>query len=447
MRRLTLGLVAAALAVGGCSEGTPAAPEPEEAGLRAAIGAAGVTPLTPLPPGDPARIALGRALFFDKELSGNRNIGCSTCHNPAYHTSDQLMLSIGTGGTRPGGGRQLGSGAFTSRNATEMFNRGRPEWRVLLADGSVSGGGGTITTPFGARAPADLDGLLAGQALLPLVARGEMRGHAGDLDALGKPNELALLPDSEPGQVWSAIVTRLRGIPGYDSLFAAAYPNVPAESLGIVHAVNAIAVFIRTTWSSADSPFDRYLAGDSSALSDSAWRGAALFFGRARCAECHRGPLLSDQDFHNTGVPPIGPGIGGGADIGRGGVTGFPEDRFRFRTPALRNVSLTAPYMHNGAFHSFEAIIRHYRDAAGGLRNFDPLTVDARLRQTLRLDPVTVAEVLRTLDPRLQQGIPLSDQEMADLVAFLFALTDHSAVNLLGDVPKSVPSGLPVLDQ
>jgi cytochrome c peroxidase len=415
--------------------------------LRAAIGAAGVTPLAPLPPDDPARVALGRALFFDKELSGNRNIGCSTCHNPAYHTSDQLMLSIGTGGTRPGGGRLLGSGAFTARNATEMFNRGRPDWRVLLADGSVSGSGRAITTPFGAQAPANLDGLLAGQALLPLVARGEMRGHAGDLDALGEPNELALLPDSEPAQVWSGIMTRLRRIPGYDSLFAAAYPNVPADSLGIADAVNAIAVFIRTTWSSADSPFDRYLAGDSSALSDSAWRGASLFFGRARCAECHRGPLLSDQDFHNTGVPPLGPGTGGGPDIGRGDVTGFPEDRFRFRTPALRNVSLTAPYMHNGAFHTFESIIRHYRDAAGALRNFDPLTVDARLRPTLQLDPVTVADVLGTLDPRLQKGITLSDRDMADLVAFLFALTDQSAANLLGDVPRSVPSGLPVLDR
>lgn len=431
---------------GGCSDGTPAAPLPGDAELRAAIDEAEVTPLAPIPPQDPARVRLGHALFFDKVLSGNRDIGCSTCHNPAYHTSDQLPLSIGTGGHRPGSGRQLGTGTFLGRNSIELFDRGRPSWHVLLADGRVSDEGGHLVTPFGARTPDSLDGALAAQALFPLQAREEMRGHAGDLDRLGQPNELALLPDTALAAIWAGIVARVVALPGYDTLLAAAYPGLAPGEVRIHHLTNALAAFVRVTWQTGGSPFDRYLGGDSTALSPEATSGARLFFGRARCSHCHSGPMLSDQEFHNVGVPPVGPGLVGGLDEGRAAVTGDPADRFRFRTPPLRNVDFTAPFMHNGVFSSLDAVIRHYSDIPLGLTLFDPSTVDGRLRPTLRLDPATQAAILATLDSVLRRPIRLSATEVQDLHAFLKALTDPKSSNLLSAIPATVPSGLPVFD-
>jgi cytochrome c peroxidase len=223
---------------------------------------------------------------------------------------------------------------------------------------------------------------------------------------------------------------------------------VPAESISIVHVANAIATFIGDRWGATDSPFDRYLAGDSLALTDAEHRGAELFFGPARCAACHRGPLLTDQEFHNTAVPVLGPGVpGDGPDVGRAVVTGRAEDRYRFRTPPLRNVSLTSPYMHNGSLRSLEDAIRHYRNAPESLRNFDPATVDPRLRPTLDLTPARVSDVLTTLDPVLAGGLRLSDSDVTDVAAFLRSLTDPLSGILLGDVPPSVPSGLSVIDQ
>ncbi|MCB0238120.1 MAG: hypothetical protein KDH08_05655, partial [Anaerolineae bacterium] len=102
-----------------------------------------------------------------------------------------------------------------------------------------------------------------------------------------------------------------------------------------------------------DSPWDRFLAGDDSALSTDAQHGALLFYGDAGCARCHSGNLLTDQEFHNAAVPQLGPGKGRQnpyIDLGRARETGNPDDRFAFRTPPLRNVALTGPWMHNGAF-------------------------------------------------------------------------------------------------
>ena len=128
-------------------------------------------------------------------------------------------------------------------------------------------------------------------------------------------------------------------------------------------------------------------------------------------------------------------------------VTGRTEDRYLFRTPPLRNASLTSPYLHNGSLRSLEDVIRHYRNAAESLRNFDTVTVDPRLRPTLDLTSARISDILATLDPVLATGLRLSDSDVTDLAAFLRALTDPASGILLGDVPPSVPSGLSVLDQ
>ncbi|HTS87345.1 MAG TPA: cytochrome c peroxidase [Gemmatimonadales bacterium] len=427
------------LVVSGACESTAPTPESLNSALAPLLSKAGVTPIEQPAAPAPALVRLGQALFFDKILSGSKNIGCSTCHNPVYHTSDQLMLSIGTGGTLPGGERQLGTGSFTPRHAFDLFDRGNPAWHVLMWDGRVASDSRGLDTPLGPALPNGLSGPLAAQALLPLLDRVEMRGQGTD--------DLATIPDSAPTTVYAAIMARLRAIPGYDSLLAAAYPGARLDSLRIDAAVNAIAAFITDRWTTGGSPFDQYLRGDTTALDPSALRGALLFFGSARCAECHRGPLLTDQAFHNTGVPVLGPGLpGGGPDVGRAEVTGNSSDRFLFRTPPLRNVGLTGPYTHNGSFATLEAVVRHYRNPEVALRGFDAAALDPRLRSTLDLSPATVTLVLGTLDPRLVSGIALSDSDVADLTAFLLDLTDPASTILLGDVPPSVPSGLPVAD-
>ncbi|MEO8634943.1 MAG: cytochrome c peroxidase [Gemmatimonadales bacterium] len=445
MRPVTAG--ALALLLLGCEASAPPDPLLE---LRRAVAAFGVAPLDPPVTSPLPQVALGQALFFDKELSGNRDIGCSTCHNPVYHTSDLLQLSIGTGGNRPGGSRQLGvSGQFTQRHAPELFDRGDPSWIAFFWDGRVERNANGYSTPAGVALPRGLTSLLAAQALFPVLGRSEMRGQVNDFDRHGLPNELAALPDSAPMLVWDAIVTRLRAIPAYDSLFAAAYPSSPGSHITITRAAEAIAAFIGERWSTlGDTPFDRFLQGDDSALTEPARRGATLFFGRAGCAACHRGPLLTDQRFHNVGIPPLGPGAAGGApDAGRATVTGIATDRFTFRTPPLRNVDLTAPYFHNGAYRNLGDAVRHYRDVPAALAGFQPSFVDARLQPSLRLDANTVADVLSTLDPLVRSPRQLSDVDVADLLAFLRALSGTRSGVLLQDVPATVPSGLPVSDQ
>src|SRR5439155_10431991 len=125
------------------------------------------------------------------------------------------------------------------------------------------------------------------------------------------------------------------------------------------HAANAIAAFEVETFTKTNSAFDRYLARDDNALSVDAKRGALLFFGKARCSSCHNGPTLGGQSFASSAVPQLGPGTGTAAplDAGRGdpAVSGVPQTpRFFFRIPPLRNVELTAPYMHNGAYATLE---------------------------------------------------------------------------------------------
>lgn len=427
------------LLMAACASADPGQPDTRDVVLRRAIAEAGVTPLAPVARASDALDRLGQALFFDKILSGNRDIGCSTCHNPAYHTSDQLTLSIGTGGQLPGGSRQLGTGRFTARNALDLFDRGQPSWRSLTWDGRIEVRPSGLVTPLGASLPAGVTTPLAAQALLPLAARIEMRGTGSD--------ELATLPDTAVTAIYAGIVARLQAIPGYDTLFAAAYPGLPAESMAIAHVVNALAAFISDRWGTGGTPFDRYLRGDSLALGEAERRGAELFFGRARCAQCHDGPLLTDQQFHNTGVPVLGPGLlTGGPDIGRGAISGNPSEDFFFRTPPLRNAALTPPFMHNGSFATLEDVVRHYRNVAQSLATFDPATVDPRLRPTLDLSPATVQRIQATLDPRLTAGITLSDQDVSDLVAFLNALIDPASTVLLNDIPGSVPSGLDVHD-
>lgn len=418
--------------------------------LRAALAEAGVAPVVPPAPQDPALVALGQALFFDKELSGNRNISCASCHHPLLGSADGQMLSRGQGALGLGPTRRHGERSqFLPRNAIELWNRGTAGWDTMFWDGRLKGNRTDgYESPAGEPTPQEFDNALAAFVIIPVTPPEEMRGFPGEVDVFGQPNELAELAEDDYQTMWSRVVARVLAIPAYQELVAGAFPESASADIGIVHLSNAVGAFMTEGFTALDAPFDRFLAGDDGALSDAQKRGALLFYGSAGCASCHSGGLQTDFDFHNIAVPQVGGGKGDEAplDYGRGRVTELVEDRFRFRTPSLRNTELTGPWMHNGAFASLDDVIRHHLDPEQSLRTYDERGVDPELAGTFVGDEETITTLLSTLAPKLVTDASLSDDDIADLRAFLSALTDPATLDLRHLVPPSVPSGLPVAD-
>jgi cytochrome c peroxidase len=277
-----------------------------------------------------------------------------------------------------------------------------------------------------------------------------MRGNVGDRDVAGAVNEIAQIPDGQNAAIWEATMRRVLAVAAYQQKFNAAFPGVPATQLGFQHAANAIAAFEAQTFTKTNSAFDRYLAREDNALSTDAKRGALLFFGKALCSTCHNGPMLGGQSFASAGVPQLGPGTGSLAPLDAGREEFFNGQKttpqFFFRIPPLRNVELSAPYMHNGVYATLEAVVRHYNNVDSALKAFDPTELDPSVRSSYHGDPATIAKVRASVDGRLQQPMRLTTDEQAQLVVFLKSLTDPSARDMRSVIPASVPSGLPVKD-
>ncbi len=278
------------------------------------------------PPATPAPaelVELGRRLFFDPRLSGNNTLSCASCHDPARAFSDGKRTSTGAS-KRP-----------LRRNTPALWN-------------------------LEGRAPYFWDGraaTLEAQALVPLTNPDEM---GADLKTL--PDELS--SDAE-----------------YRERFARSFPG---EGVSASTIARALAAYERTLLSRS-SPYDRYLAGDRSALTEQQRRGLELFNGKAECMTCHHGPDLTDNQFSRVGLA--------GNDPGRAAIDPASGLRGAFKTPSLREVSRTAPYFHDGSAASLEEVVEHY--ARGGNR--------------------TVQSDIHPLD--------LKDDEKAALVAFLRALS------------------------
>jgi cytochrome c peroxidase len=426
------------------------------AGLLAGVAAAqdlGPPPVFPEP--DLDRVRLGQQLFYDPILSGNRNISCATCHQPARGGGDGLSLGIGEGGRGLGPDRSGGSGADrigkrVPRNAPGLWNLGHRSVRALFADGRLETSdlyGNGFASPAEEWLPARLDGILAAQALFPMAAEFEMAGNPGENDVAGAVYDRIDAP-------WPIIARRVKAVPGYGDRFVAAFDEVarPAD-VTIVQIANALGAFLNAAWRSYDSPFDDFLSGRADALDAAQLRGMRLFYGRAGCDSCHSGPLLSDQGFHALALPPFGPGRTrpfdpAARDLGRVAETDRLEDAYRFRTPSLRNVALTAPYGHNGAYPDLAGIIAHHADPLTALDRWRPemaalpdLPWLAATDFVVMQDRREMARHRRALDIR---PMALSAAEIADLVAFMGALTGRAARNAPPAPPAAVSSELPV---
>lgn len=393
---------------------------------------------------DPELVALGKLLFHDPILSGNRDISCATCHLPEAASGDGLPLSIGvlSKGRGPQRTPPHGVKQVFHRHAAEIFNRGDPQWRTLFWDARVEVLPSGIVTPAGVFPQSVVRDLLTALAMFPVMPRDEMRGYPSE------SNEIARTHDMHFSEVWKRHMARLGGISEYREKFEAVYGE-PIEKLHFIHAANALAAFIAEGFSLVDAPWDRYLRGDSGALNANQKAGALLFFGKARCAACHAGNLLTDQRVYNIGVPQIGLGSGlsGPYDLGRYFSIATPENRFAFRTPPLRNVMLTAPYMHNGAYATITDAVKHHFDPQAMATKYSTAGLPPWLQKLPPMGKRPVAEMMfDNLSPKLPVGVKLSDAELAQLLAFLDGLTDPSTrAKLDANVPLRVPSGLPVV--
>jgi cytochrome c peroxidase len=406
---------------------------------------------------DPMKVELGRLLFFDKLLSGNRNISCATCHHSITDTGDGLSLPVGEGGRGLGVTRDTGSDADAihervPRNAPPVFNLGAREFRRMFHDGRVevdpsqpSG----FRSPAGDNLPLGLDHVLAAQAMFPVTSATEMAGQ-GNENELSQAAALGDLP-----LLWERLAQRLRANDTYVDLFIQAFPDINAGAdITYVHAANAIGAFEAFAWRADRSPFDQFLRGDRQAMSARARKGMHLFYGKAGCADCHSGPFLTDHEFHSVCMPQIGPGKGDGPsgheDFGRERVTGEEADRFKFRTPSLRNVALTGPWGHTGAFNTLRDMVRHQLDTVSSMQSYDKNQVVLPYREDLAEidfqvlnDPDLVADIVEANELAPKQ---LTQREFELLMDFLYALTDNRSLDLRSDTPMVVPSGLPLVE-
>ncbi|MDP5217709.1 cytochrome c peroxidase [Ruegeria sp. 2205SS24-7] len=398
---------------------------------------------------DIERAALGQLLFYDPILSGNQNISCGTCHHPRFGTSDGVSLSLGEGGVGLGPERSPDPENLPEqrlpRNAPALWNLGAQEFTVMFHDGRLEADEAEpngIRTPLGSDMTTGFDSVLSAQSMFPVLSGDEMAGHYSE-NEISRSVRLGML--SQEGGAWDQLAARVQAIPAYSERLEEV--RRADESDGFPLISNLIADFIRFEWRADNSPFDRAMRGEA-ALDPAAQRGMDLFYGEAGCSSCHSGWFQTDHAFHAIALPQIGPGKAArfenhARDEGRMRVTGDPEDAYAFRTPSLRNVKLTAPYGHNGAYSDLDSMIRHHLDPLAGLQRYDP--------GQARLPALTGAEDTRALnDPEETARIAaandlapvsLSDAEIADLIAFLGALT-HDAKRL--GVPETVPSGLPV---
>ena len=305
-----------------------------------------------------ARVELGRLLFFDPLLSAENKTSCAHCHHPDLGFADGRRLSMGFGGE--GVGPERTGGVELPRNTPTVWNAAYSA--AQFWDGRAT----------------DLED----QATNPIQHPDEM------------------------GQDPEELERELRAVPEYVERFDAAFGGSGGSAVTFQNVSYAIAAFERTVVTH-DSPFDRYARGDATALTDSERRGLNLFRSlKTRCFECHGFPTFNNPDFKVIGVPVDEGAEGAEPDPGRGAIAGAGYEH-AFKVPTLRNVALTAPYMHNGVFGTLEEVLDFYAEGGGRARKPRIPEIDDKIR-----------------------AFDLAEREKADLVAFLHAPVSYTHLTL-----------------
>ena len=394
---------------------------------------------------------LGKRLFFSKSLGGDFNAACASCHHPVLGGGDALVLPIGVDAVDAA---LLGPGRVHLASA-EGFDGGPPVprnsptvlnmflWKKsLFWDGRVEKVEGGITTPDSVGFPqvdANAGSTLSeSQARFPITSSEEMRGFNFETSGDNQDVRAHLAARIGDYGVGAGEISE-NWLPLFRDAFA--QPAGTAEQLitfpNIVTAIGAYEdsqVFIGTPWKA-------FVEGETAAISESAKRGAVLFFEEAEdggfsCVSCHSGDFFTDEDYHVVGFPQLGRGKGDSvngsnstADFGRERVTGLREDRYAFRTPSLLNVTATGPWAHDGAFQDLSELVRYHVDPETEWLNFNLNTLPPEIQIVGCVENTT--DALAELSMKRAAGTSLlsprfgpSDQQVADIVAFLEALTD-----------------------
>ena len=398
--------------------------------------------------------SLGQLLFYDPLLSGNKEVACATCHHPKFGTGDGLSLSIGDGGKGIGLDRVVDQSNLPEqrvpRNAQPLFNLGAKQIRILFHDGRVEV---DASRPSGLRTPLEEEmvtgfaSIVSAQTMFPVLSGDEMAGHYSENEISEAVRRGTLTGD---GGAWDLISKRISLIPEYADQFMNVYDHITKPSeIEFTDISNAVAAFMEFEWRSDTSPYDAVLSGQHT-LPRLADKGLKLFYGEAGCVSCHSGALLTDQEFHAMGQPQLGPGKAArfqnhARDEGRFRVTGLDADKYAFRTPSLRNVALTGPWGHAGAYSNLKSFIAAHADPRAALINYDRsgvILTDFNTVDWAIMD--NPGEVQAIADAVSIKPVAVSSDDVLALVAFLENLTDTAAQNGRLGIPKSVPSGLKV---
>jgi cytochrome c peroxidase len=392
---------------------------------------------------------IGRLLWFDTITGLNGDNTCAGCHSPTNGFGDSQPIAIGIDNNRIVGPDR--SGPRNERRAPMVLNTAffpslmwNSRFSSLSGDPFDNSAGFLFPPPEGLSLSSEPQ-LLVAQAFIPPTERTEAAGFMfpGDNDAIR-----------------AEVIRRLNAVPDYRRLFAKVFPSVrDGDPITFEMFARAIAEF-EFTLTFANAPIDRYARGDLAALDPAEKRGALLFFGQAGCIDCHSvsgssNGMFSDFKQHAIAVPQLVPqltnnqfdGPAANEDFGREDFTGDPADRYEFRTPSLRNVAVEAAFMHDGAFTTLAAAIRHHLDARASLLAYDPTAQGLPPDLAGAIGPT--APLLGALDPLLTKPIVLTGSEFDDLVAFVRdALLDPRATpaNLRKLVPRALPSGQPPLN-
>ena len=391
---------------------------------------------------------LGRLLFFDTILGLNNDNNCSGCHSPTSGFGDTQSIAIGidnngiVGADRAGprNQRRTPTVANSAFYPTLMWNS---RFAALSNDPFDNGAGFLFPAPEGLTL-SHLPHLLVAQAFIPPTERVEVAGFR-------------FLGDNF--DIRDEVLRRINNVPEYRNRFGKLFPSVRAGSPITFDMVGLAIAEFEFTLVFADAPIDQFARGQRNALTDEQKRGALLFFGKARCVDCHKvsgasNEMFSDFSQHVIGVPQIAPvagnvtfdGPGQDEDFGLEQVTGDSNDRYKFRTSPIRNVALQPTFFHNGAFTRLEDAVRHHLDVFTSARNYNPAAAGVDPDLTGRMGPIE--PVLERVDPILEIPIVLTEEEFRQLVDFVRnGLLDQRAKpeSLRKLIPRSVPSGFPVL--
>lgn len=384
-----------------------------------------------------AQYNLGKALFFEKLLSTNRDTACSTCHLVNNHTTDSLRKAIGAGGHNLGALRLADEGTEPlDRNTQALFNLDNNEVKNLFWDGRVEvdlHGPIKFLTPLGKHIPSGLENALAAQSLIPIISISELKSNTCYLTGKEQDYCKRLYENFENvnESIWnlaylSFIQHRLIGHSDnqdlssvqleYRKLFKSAYGN--KSNFTASDLANALARYQEIAFATRKTPWDEFLRGNV-VISDIEAKGARLFFEKYKCNNCHSNSLFSDFDFHSIGI--VSQKKDKSIDKGRFEVTGNAKDFLKFRTPSLRNVTLTAPYMHDGSIDSLEqAIYKHFNGCERESLHYK-LCIGNAFKYTEMIQP----------------------NEILKIIEFLKFLEDksHSSEDV---IPLQVPSGLKI---